>query len=158
MNPQSHSSYGKHPTDMARLLPAGAWLVSTIEAGRDFDRSTPERFVQATDKETGLPVWTAVVQSGDLDSPAWLRQFKLKIVCAEQPALPPLLPGTPFRPVWLDGLTITPYIDDKACTVPEQGRRHRCRARIAYSIRATAVAAPKPVVRPTPHRSEEGAA
>ena len=40
----------------------------------------------------------------------------------------------PFRPVEFDGLTVTPYVDDK-------------RNRVAYSFRATGMRAPQPGAR-----------
>jgi hypothetical protein len=149
---QPHS-YGKFDTTMEKLLPMGAWLVSGVEAIKDFDRSGPgvEGFVQALDKETGAQLWTVTVQSGDMENaPAWLQRFKVKVASAARPELPPVMPGTPFRPVWLDGLSVIPYVDDSKCTGAEQGRRHRCRARVAYSVRATGLHAPKNLGRPSP--------
>jgi hypothetical protein len=147
------NGYGRYETSMEKLLPLGAWLVSGVEAIKDFDRSSPgpEGFVQALDKDTGEELWTVTVQSGDMENaPAWLQRFKVKIASATKPELPPVMAGTPFRPVSFDGLTVIPYVDDKACKPPEQGRRHFCRSKIAYSIRATGMRAPKQSGRPSP--------
>lgn len=157
----SPNGYGKFATTMDQLLPHGAWLVSNVEAIKDFDRSGmgAEGFVQALDRETGEELWSVTVQSGDVENaPAWLHRFKVKIRSAERPELPPLMPGTPFRPVWFDGLTVIPYVDDKTCTGAENGRRHRCRAKVAYSVRATAMRAPKTGARPAPAPAQDGAA
>jgi hypothetical protein len=154
------NGYGKFETSMEKLLPFGAWLVSGVEAIKDFDRSTPgpDGFVQAVDKESGEELWTVTVQSGDMDAPAWLQRFKVKIASAAKPELPPVMAGTPFRPVWFDGLTLTPYVDDKGCKPPEPGRRHVCRAKVAYSVRASAMRAPRQAGRPSPVPAEGSAA
>jgi hypothetical protein len=155
------NGYGKYEISMEKLLPMGAWLVSGVEAIKDFDRSGPgaDGFVQAVDKETGEELWMVTVQSGDMDSaPPWLQRFKVKIPSSVRPELPPVMPGTPFRPVWLHGLTVIPYVDDSKCIGPEQGRRHRCRARVAYSVRASGISAPKFASRPAPAPIPGGAA
>ncbi len=147
MQPNGYShQYGKYEITMDRLLPQGAWLVSAVEAIKDFDRSTPgpEGFVQARDKDSGEELWTVTVQSGDMEgAPVWLQRFKVKIASSVKPELPPMMPGTPFRPVWFDGLVVVPYVDDKSCAPPEPGKRHRCRAKVAYSVRASGLRAPK---------------
>lgn len=146
MQPNGYGNqYGRYETSMDKLLPCGAWLVSGVEAIKDFDRSSPgpEGFVQALDKGSGEALWTVTVQSGDMENaPAWLQRFKVKIASPAMPELPPVMPGTPFRPVWLDGLAVVPYVDDKSCTGTEVGKRHRCRAKVAYSVRATGLRDP----------------
>ena len=42
---------GRFRVSMADVFPAGVFVVGEVEAVRDFDRSTPERFAQAKDKE-----------------------------------------------------------------------------------------------------------
>jgi hypothetical protein len=158
MNPHG---YGRFATTMDDLLPLGAWLVAPIEPIKDFDRSTmgPDGFVQAVDKETGVPLWSTVVQSGDMENaPAWLQRLKVKIVSAARPELPPTMPGTPFRPVWFEGLVVVPYVDDKACKPADHGRSHRCWAKVAFSVRATGLRAPKTSGRPSPAAAQDGAA
>ena len=63
----------------------------------------------------------------------------VKFVAEHQPVPPEAPAGMPFRPVEFDGLTVTPYVDDK-------------RGRVAYSFRATGMHAPSPArpARPTP--------
>jgi hypothetical protein len=154
------NGYGKYEIPMEKLLPHGAWLVSGVEAIKDYKLSKPgpDGFVQALDKNTRKPLWAAIVQSGDMENaPPWLQRFKVKIPSDMRPEVPPAMPGTPFRPVWLHGLTVTPYVDDSKCTAPEPGREHRCGARMAYSIRATGISAPKPASRPTQASRSGGA-
>jgi hypothetical protein len=160
-NGSAYASYNKFSSSMEQLMPFGAWLVSGVEPIKDFDASGPgsEQFVQARDKETGTALWSVTVQSGDLENaPAWLHRLKVKIVADVRPELPPVMPGTPFRPVYLEGLVVVPYMDDKTCTPPEPGRRHRCRAKVAYSVRASGIRAPKTNERPAPAQVQDGAA
>ena len=58
---------------------------------RDFDASSGERFVQAKDKATGLPVW--VVEVIDADPAARDKTVKVKVAAGAQPALPLPRPG-----------------------------------------------------------------
>ena len=44
---------GRFRVSMEDVFPAGAFVVGEVEPVRDFDKSTPQRMVQATDKETG---------------------------------------------------------------------------------------------------------
>jgi hypothetical protein len=120
---------GPFKVTCAELFPHGLAVVSGVASQDDFDASTREKKVQARDKESGLPVWLVDVM--DFDPDARERTFKVKIASAVQPVPPEAMPGTPLRPVVLEGLTVTPYIKD--------GNRPR----IAYSLRATGMAAPR---------------
>ncbi|MQA17267.1 MAG: plasmid replication, integration and excision activator [Pseudonocardiaceae bacterium] len=123
-------------------FPQGAFVVTDVEKVRDFDQSTADNFVQQLDKDTGLPLWEVGVHDADPMARKANRQITVKIAAEVQPVPPEAVPGTPFRPVEFEGLTATPYIDDKACKPAAPGERHRCRARIAYSFRATGMRAP----------------
>ncbi|WP_228266023.1 hypothetical protein [Microlunatus elymi] len=96
----------------------------------DFDRSSRENRVQATDKDSGLPVW--VVDVMDFDPEARERTFRVKVAAQVQPVPPAAVSGVPVRPVHLEGLTVTPY-------VKEVGTFHR----IAYSFKATGFSEPR---------------
>jgi hypothetical protein len=105
------------------VLPAGAYAES-VEPVRDFDASKSGTVgVQARDKLTGHPLWTVNVY--DPDPQARTKALKVKIAAPVQPVLPEAIGGMPFRPVEFDGMTVTPYVNDKG--------------RLAYSYRATAV-------------------
>jgi len=67
----------------------------------------------------------------DFDPEARERTLRVKVAAAVQPVPPSAIEGAPVRPVWLEGLTVTPYI--KEGTFPK----------IAYSLRATGLAAPR---------------
>ena len=105
------------------VLPAGAYAES-VEPVRDFDASKAGTAgVQARDKVTGHPLWTVNVY--DPDPQARTKALKVKIAAPVQPVLPEAVGGMPFRPVEFDGMTVTPYVNDKG--------------RLAYSYRATAI-------------------
>jgi hypothetical protein len=107
------------------VLPAGAYAES-VEPVRDFDASKAGTTgVQARDKATGHPLWTVNIY--DPDPQARTKAVKVKIASPVQPVLPEAIGGMPFRPVEFDGMTVTPYVNDKG--------------RLAYSYRAAAVRA-----------------
>lgn len=111
------------------VFPHGVGIGGAVTQLVDFDRSSKETKVQQLDKESGLPVWTVDVM--DFDPEARERTFKVKIVAAVQPVPPNAIEGAPVRPVLLEGLTVTPYLKETG-----QGR-----ARVAYSLRASGLAA-----------------
>jgi hypothetical protein len=122
---------GPFKVDCGEVFPYGVGVVGAVEPMADFDRSTPENRVQARDKESGLPVW--VVDVMDFDPEARERTFKVKIAAEVQPVPPDAVDGVPVRPVLLEGLTVTPY----------QKEGGFGRTRIAYSLRATGMSAPR---------------
>ncbi|GAA2109467.1 hypothetical protein GCM10009841_30800 [Microlunatus panaciterrae] len=127
---------GPFKIECSELFPCGVGVVGAVTALADFDVSTKENRVQARDKESGLPLWSVEVM--DFDPEARERTFKVKVAAAVQPVPPEAIAGAPVRPVVLEGLTVTPYIKEGT------------RPRIAYSLRATGLAAPR--------RSEAGKA
>ena len=127
---------GPFPVECAALFPHGLGVVGAVSAVDDFNASTKERKVQARDKDTGLPVWQIDVM--DFDPEARERTFKVKVAAAVQPVPPEAVAGLPVRPVVLEGLTVTPWIKE----VP---RGKAIVSVIAYSVRATGLAAPRQV-------------
>ncbi|QDP94992.1 hypothetical protein FOE78_02840 [Microlunatus elymi] len=121
---------GPFKVECGELFPHGVGVVSEVAPQADFERSSKDNRVQARDKASGLPVW--VVDVIDFDPEARERTFKVKVVAEVQPVPPQLVAGTPVRPVYLEGLLMTPYIKDGE------------RPRIAYSLRCSGLAAPKP--------------
>ena len=141
---------GHIPVEFGAVFPDGAYAAGTIEMVRDFDRSTPDRPVQQADKETGLPLW--VVEVIDAQENARQRTVKVKIVAQVQPVLPSQPPGSPFTPVEFDGMTATPYVDSSRCA---GDGKHKCAARLAYSLKATGVRAPsRGLGRPVPEHKD----
>ncbi|GAA2571883.1 plasmid replication, integration and excision activator [Pseudonocardia hydrocarbonoxydans] len=140
---------GKFKVNHGDVFPHGAYVVGEVEAVRDFERSTRERPVQATDKESGLLVWSVSVLDPDPDARKDAKTVTVKISAPHQPVPPEAIPGMPFRPVEFDGLTVTPYLN-------ENGGR----ARVAYSFRASAMRAPQQAGsgKPTPRANSGEAA
>jgi hypothetical protein len=114
---------------MEDVFAFGAYVVSEVEPVRDFDKSTRERPVQALDRESGLPVWSVSVLDADPAARKTEKTVTVKISAPHQPVPPEAAAGMPFPAVAFDGLTVTPYLDDK-------------RGRVAYSFRAQSMRAP----------------
>jgi hypothetical protein len=122
---------GPFKVECGDVFPHGVGVVGVVSPLADFEASTREKPVQAREKDTGLPMWSVEVM--DFDPEARERTFKVKIAAAVQPVPPEPIAGAPVRPVVLEGLTVTPYLKDVG-----NGRQ-----RIAYSLRATGMAAPR---------------
>ncbi|MBN9100926.1 MAG: plasmid replication, integration and excision activator [Pseudonocardia sp.] len=122
----------------------GAYVVGDVEAVRDFDKSSPGKAVQAVDKESGLLVWAVSVLDADPEARKDMKTVTVKISAPHQPVPPEAIAGMPFRPVEFDGLTVTPYLDDK-------------RNRVAFSFRATGMRAPQTGGKPSPRTNAEAA-
>jgi hypothetical protein len=122
---------GAIPMQHDAVFPFGCFVVGEVQAMRDFDRSTKEQAVQAVDRETGELVWTVDVVDADPD--ARDRTVRVKITAAVQPVPPEAAPGVPFRPVELEGLTVTPYVQTMASG----------RGKLTWSFRATGMRSPK---------------
>jgi hypothetical protein len=120
---------GRFRVSMEDVFPAGAYVVGEVEAVRDFEKSTPERFAQARDKETGELLWSVPVLDADESAPKSAKTMIVKISAPVQPVPPEAVAGLPFRPVEFEGLTVTPYLDDK-------------RNRVTYSLRARGMRSP----------------
>lgn len=122
---------GPFRVECSEVFPHGVGIVGAVSPLVDFDRSSKENKVQQLDKDSGLPVWTVDVM--DFDPDARERTFKVKIAAAVQPVPPDAVAGLPVRPVLLEGLLIMPYLKEVA----------NGRARVAYSLRASGLAAPR---------------
>ena len=85
---------GPIPVQFSHVFPHGAFAAGVIEPVRDFDASKDGRFVQAKDRESGLPLWAVDVI--DADPAARVKTARVKIAASEQPVLPPASPGMPF--------------------------------------------------------------
>ena len=121
------------------VFPHGALFLS-VDKQVDFDRLR-EADNQARD-DAGVPIW--VVKVMDLDPAAGRfnrsTEIKVKIASPVEPQPPAtLVPGYPPAVMFTD-VTITPYTDSTGC----KGNRtpHNCRARLAWSIRATGMTEP----------------
>jgi hypothetical protein len=118
----------KVPVNFATVFPHGAYMVGEISPVRDYDRSTRENLVQASDPDTGLPLWAVDVVDADPDATKATRTMTVKVTAKVQPVLPASDSGMPFRPVEFENMTATAYID-------ENGNF----SRVAWSLRASDV-------------------
>lgn len=115
------------------VFPAGAFLVSEVEAVLDFqaavrpDGSRPQK----TDPDTGLLVWAVQVLDADETAGKRDKTVSVKLLAPHQPVPPKNDTAFPFRPVEFVGLTALPYVDDSSN-----------RPRIAWSYRADGMQAP----------------
>lgn len=134
---------GKFRVSMEDVFPEGAFVVSEVEQVRDFDKSTPQKFVQQLDKESGLPMWAVSVLDADPGARKGDKTITVKVLDEVQPVPPEavVVAGHEFRPVEFDGLTVTPYVDDR-------------RNRVAYSLRVRAMRAPAKSAKPAPASAE----
>lgn len=121
----------KIPLDFGVVFPHGAYAVGEVQPMRDYDRSTRDNPVQATDPETGLLLWQVEVVDGDPEAKKSNRTLAVKITAKVQPVLPEALNGLPFTPVEFEKLTATAYIEEKGDF-----------SNIAWSYRASEVRAP----------------
>jgi len=135
----------KLPVDFGIAFPHGAYAVSRITPVSDYDRSTADNKVQQVDKETGLPLWQVEVVDADPDAKKATRTIAVKIAAKVQPTLPNNDTDTPFTPVRLDDLVVTPYVEQ----VTEDF------SRIAWSFRAGSIAPVGQSSRPSPAKTAE---
>ena len=121
------------PMQHRDVFPHGAYLVDEFEAVADYnaqvrpDGSRP----QATDAESGLPVWSVSAIDADPEASKKDKSVTVKVAAKQQPVPPENKSGTPFTQVEFTGLTATAWVDDS-------GQRPR----LAWSIRATGIQAP----------------
>jgi hypothetical protein len=128
----------RFPIQHDEVFPKGA-LVMSVEPIMKFqnaeDRARGKAPEPETDKDTGQRLWAVMVidQAAERKADAVIT---VKIAAPVQPVPPEAIPGTDLRPVIFEGLTVTPWLDDKACRPGPAGDEHRCRARLGYSLRA----------------------
>ena len=134
------------PVGTAEVFPDGCVLLpGSLAEVQDFNENTRAR-TPAIDKVTGQRVWQVRVHDLDQTLPEnRSREVVVKILADKEPAIPG---NGQFVPVEFDGLTLTPYVDSARCS--GQGK---CRARSAFSLRATGI---KPA-RPVPQPGKDGA-
>jgi len=133
----------KVPVPFEYVFPAGAMFMG-VEPVTDFDlKNSGAADNQARDKETGERLWQITVIDNDEEASKFGRSpaVKVKIAANYQP-VPPAPQVQGFRPlVAFEGVTLTPYVDQGKCRGASRGP-HKCGARQAYSIRASAMVEP----------------
>lgn len=131
------------------VFPQGA-LVMGVEPVMKFlsneDRARGKAPEQDTDKETGVRLWAVTVIDPSAERKAD-KVVTVKIAAPHQPVPPEAIPGTDIRPAVFEGVTVTPWIDDKG-NRPRQG----------YSLRATGMQPASTGAAPASSRSSAKAA
>ncbi|MEV7807409.1 plasmid replication, integration and excision activator [Microbispora sp. NPDC088329] len=123
---------GPIPIAFEHVFPHGCYLVGEVEQVKDFTASTGGRTVFAKDKTTGELVWQVAVMDADPAAKLAQKTVAVKIIAPVRPVPPPATPGLPITPVEFEGMTVTPYV-------------HQTTGRLAYSLRARGMRAPRAV-------------
>ncbi|MGF7238235.1 MAG: plasmid replication, integration and excision activator [Frankia sp.] len=121
------------PVGFGDVFPHGAYVLG-VEPINDYDMVLAKAAdPQQRDDDTGERLWAVRVVDTDPAARAGNAEVKVKIAAPAQPVPPEPLPGTPFRAVEFEGLTITPWVDQS-----------RTRPRQAFSLRARSMRAVRP--------------
>lgn len=128
--------------DFGEVFPFGAFVLG-VEPSMAFspDQNVPKQ--QERDKETGQLVWTVRALDANEEAARFGAEFKVKVSADHQPVPPEKLPNFPYAPVEFEGMTITPYANNKG--------------RIAHSFRAKGMQAPGAGRKPAASREPKAA-
>jgi hypothetical protein len=129
----------KIPVPFEYVFPNGA-LYLGVDKLVDFDRLS-DNDNQARD-EHGTRIWVVKVMDLDPEAGRFGRSTEVKVkIAADQAPVPPAsaMPGYPPAVAFTD-VTVTPYNDSTPCKGDK--RPHKCKARLAWSIRAGALVDP----------------
>lgn len=129
--------------EFGEVFPFGAFVLG-VEPSMAFSADVNAPKQQERDKETGQLVWVVRALDANEEAARFGAEFKVKISADHQPVPPEKLPGFPFPPVEFDGMTITPYANNKG--------------RIAHSFRAKGMQPPGGGVRKSAPSREPKAA
>ena len=126
------------------VFPRGAFLKGSVEPVMDFN--APKRDdgsrVQATDKDTGLLMWQAVVLDADEEAGKRETALTVKFAAKVQPVPPENKTPFPWTPVEFVGLSALPYVEYTGT----KDRDGHDRVRIVWSYRAEGLTEPKSLV------------
>jgi hypothetical protein len=117
----------RFPVEFGEVFPLGCFVLG-VEPSMAFseDRSAPKR--QERDRESNQLVWTVRALDANEEAARFGAEFKVKITSPYQPVPPAKMNGFPYPPAEFEGLTLTPYANNKG--------------RVAYSFRASGMRAP----------------
>jgi hypothetical protein len=109
-----------------QVFPAGVYAMF-VEQAEDYDDRTGRRSPARDQRNGNQLVWNVTVI--DRDPEARKKELKVKVTAPHMPVLPgEVASGTGMHPVVFEGMTATPYVDDKS-------------KRLAYSFRAAGLVA-----------------
>jgi hypothetical protein len=133
----------KVPVPFELVFPNGVVFLG-VEPEVDFEaRARGVADYQARDAD-GQRVWAIRGMDQDPEAARFGRSpmVKVKMAAAYQP-VPPSPQAAGFNPlVAFEGLTVSPWRDASGCKPDEPNKPHRCGARLAYSMWATAMVDP----------------
>ncbi len=114
-----------------QVFPHRAFVVSDVTPVIDYERSTKDNKVQATDRESGLPLWQVEVLDGDPAASKRARTLTVKFATPEHSQSARRTPaGCPSHRWFSKICRVLPYVDRST----ESGR-------IAWSFRASGMTA-----------------
>jgi hypothetical protein len=119
-------------------FPHGAY-VKEVTGARDYEKSSRDNFVQATDDESRMLLWDVTVIDGD---PKVKNGVTVKIAAPHQPVPAAPAPGSPFAAVQFEGLQVKPWPE---VFQPKQGRPATGRVNFSYRAAGFANGAAHPV-------------
>ncbi|MGH3809436.1 MAG: hypothetical protein ACRDRU_22980 [Pseudonocardiaceae bacterium] len=103
--------YARFSVDFGEWFPQGLYLVGEIQAVTEYqsqeDRARNRPVRPRLDEVTGHPLFrgTFADPSAEKDRE---KSVTVEFACAHQPVPPQAVPGLPFRPVVLEGMTVAP--------------------------------------------------
>ena len=117
----------RFPVRFGDVFPLGCFVLG-VEPSMEFneDSRAPKR--QERDKESNLLLWTVRALDANEEAARFGAEFKVKVASEVQPVPPAKANGFPYPAAEFEGLTITPYANN--------------RGRIAHSFRAKGMRAP----------------
>jgi len=97
--------------DFDEWFPQGLYLVGEIHAVTEYqsteDRARNRPVRARVDEVSGLPLFRGTFADPAAEKDRE-KSVTVEFACAHQPVPPPAVPGVPFRPVVLEGMTVAP--------------------------------------------------
>ncbi len=103
--------YVRFSVDFEEWFPLGLYLVGEIQAVSEYqsqeDRARNRPVRPRTDEVTGHPLFRGTFADPAAEKDRE-KSVTVEFACAHQPVPPEAVPGLPFRPVVLEGMTVQP--------------------------------------------------
>ena len=103
--------HARFAVDFDEWFPEGLYLVGEIQAVTEYqsaEERARNRPVRArVDEVSGLPLFRGTFADPAAEKDRE-KSVTVEFACAHQPVPPPSVPGVPFRPVVLEGMTVAP--------------------------------------------------
>lgn len=106
--------HARFAVDFNEWYPQGWYLVDEITAVTEYQsaedkaRNRPAR--PRVDEVSGLPLFRGTFADPSVKKDRE-KSVMVEFACAHQPVQPPAVPGVPFLPVVLEGMTVTPHAE-----------------------------------------------